>query len=105
VQYPSAAEPRSEQPSQGGDVREKSAVTLVVLIAGVVLTAAAVISSTDSYRPYGEQAILAQIKQDDSTLCAKFGVTTATPNFDDCMRDLSDLRQRHVDLLRSHSWL
>jgi hypothetical protein len=56
-------------------VREKSAVTLVVLISGVVLAGAAVTSSIDSIRPYGEQAILAQIKQDDSTLCAKFGVT------------------------------
>lgn len=84
---------------------EKAAVTLVVLIAGVVLAAAAVISSTDAIHPYGEQALLAQIKQDDGTLCAKLGVTPATLNFDDCMRDLADLRQRHVDLLRSHWWL
>jgi hypothetical protein len=87
------------------DVREKAAVTLVVPIAGVLLAAAAFISSTASIRPYGEQAILAQISQDDRTLCAKVGVTTATPNIDDCMRDLADLRQRHVDLLRSYAWL
>ena len=87
------------------DVREKAAVTLVGLIAGTVLVVAAVISSTDNIRPYGEQALLAQIEQEDSAFCAKFGVGAATPQFDACVRDLADLRQRHVDLLRSHWWL
>jgi hypothetical protein len=86
-------------------VQEKAAITLVGLIAGAALVAAAVISSTDSIRPYGEQAILAQIEQEDTSLCAKLGVAAATPQFDVCVRDLADLRQHHLDLLRSHFWL
>jgi hypothetical protein len=86
-------------------VQEKAAVKLVVLTAGVLLVAAAVISSTNSIRPYGEQEILAQIEQEDSAFCAKFGVADATPQFHACVHDLNDLRQHHLDLLRSHSWL
>ena len=86
-------------------MQEKAAATLVVLIAGVVLVAAAVVSSTDSIRPYGEPALLAQVDQEDGAFCARFGAATATPQFDACVRDLADLRQHHLDLLRAHWWL
>jgi hypothetical protein len=85
-------------------VQEKASVILVVLTAGVVVVAAAVIS-TDAIPPYGGEALLAQIEQEDSAFCAKFGVAAATPQFDSCVRDLGDLRQHHLDLLRSHWWL
>ena len=56
-------------------------------------------------RPYGEQAILEQIDQEDSALCGKFGFAATTPKFADCMIDLAGLRRSHLDLLRSYSWL
>lgn len=86
-------------------MQEKAAATLVVIMAGAVLAAAAVISSVDSIRPYGEQALLAQIEQEDSSFCTKFGAGAVAPQFDACVRDLADLRQRHVDLLHAYWWL
>ena len=61
--------------------------------------------SVSGMRPYGEQAILEQIDHEDSALCSKFGLATATPHFSDCLIDLADLRQRHVDMLTGWGWL
>jgi hypothetical protein len=74
----------------------------VTLGAGVIMIVAASIS-VSGMRPYGEQAILDQIKQEDGVLCHKFGI--AAEKLSDCMIDLADLRQRHVDLLRAWEWL
>ena len=56
-------------------------------------------------RPYGEQEILEQIAHEDGALCEKFGFTARTAQSADCVLTLADLRQRHVDLLVSYSWL
>jgi hypothetical protein len=71
----------------------------------VALVALAVAIPLSDVRPYGEQAILEQIDHEDSALCDKFGFAAKTPKFADCMLDLVDLRQSHLDLLRSYSWL
>jgi hypothetical protein len=81
-------------------MQEQAAAKLVLVMAGVVVIAAGLISATD-VRPYGERDLRAQIAREDQALCTKLGATMA----DDCLRDLADLRERHVDLLRSHSWL
>jgi hypothetical protein len=86
-------------------VQEKAAVKLVVLTAGAALVAAVAISTTKSIPPYNEQALLAQIEQEDTAFCAKVGVAAATPQFDACVHDLDDLRHNYMDLLRSHWWL
>jgi hypothetical protein len=70
-----------------------------------ILVALVVAIPLSGVRPYGEQAILEQIDQEDSTLCDKFGFAARSPKFADCMLDLADLRQSHLDLLRSYSWL
>ena len=70
-----------------------------------ILVALAVAIPLSGVRPYGEQAILAQIDREDSTLCDKFGFAARGPKFADCMLDLADLRQSHLDLLRAYSWL
>ena len=76
----------------------------VTLGVGVIMIVAASIS-VSGMRPYGEQAILEQIDHEDSALCSKFGLATATPQFSDCLIDLADLRQRHVDMLTGWGWL
>ena len=70
-----------------------------------VVLALAVAIPLSGARPYGEQAILEQIDHEDGTLCQKFGFAVSTPESADCMLDLADLRQRHVDLVQSYSWL
>ncbi len=84
-------------------MQEKNALKLVVAAAGAVLVLAAIIPSA-GVRPYGEQALLAQIDTDNAALCGKFGFGAATPQLADCMRDLTDLRRRHVELLADNSW-
>jgi hypothetical protein len=76
----------------------------VTLGVGVIMIVAASIS-VSGMRPYGEQAILEQIDHEDSALCSKFGLATAMPQFSDCLIDLADLRQRHVDMLTGWGWL
>ena len=70
----------------------------------MILVAMAALSAS-GMRPYGEQAILDQIDHEDSALCSKFGLATATPKFSDCLIDLAALRQRHVDMLTGWGWL
>ena len=77
----------------------------LVTIGSAILIALVVAIPLSGVRPYGEQAILEQIDHEDSTLCDKFGFAARTPRFADCMLDLADLRQNHLDLLRSYSWL
>ena len=74
----------------------------VTLGVGVIMIVAASIS-VSGMRPYGEQAILDQIEQEDGVLCHKFVI--AAEKLSDCMIDLADLRQRHVDMLRAWEWL
>jgi hypothetical protein len=76
--------------------------TCVPLGVGVIMIVAASIS-VSGMRPYGEQAILDQIEREDGALCRKFGI--AAEKLSDCMIDLADARQRHVDLLRAWEWL
>jgi hypothetical protein len=90
--------------SGGKTVQEKAAAKLVVVAAGAVLVVAAVMPST-GIRPYGEGTILAQIAQEDTALCGKFGFIVDTAKHSDCRHDLADLRQRHVQLLAANSWL
>ena len=78
-------------------------VAIISAVAAVLALAVAVQFS--GARPYGEQAILEQIDREDSALCQKFGFAASTPESADCILDLTDLRQRHVDLLRSYEWL
>jgi len=80
---------------------------LVTIGSGIlaILVALAVAIPLSGVRPYGEQAILAQIDREDSTLCDKFGFAARVQKFADCMLDLADLRQSHLDLLRAYSWL
>ena len=74
-----------------------AAIGLLIVIGGAV--------RISGVRPYGEQAILARIEHEDRALCGKFGVAIATPRFSDCLTDLVDLRQRHVELLAAFGWL
>jgi hypothetical protein len=85
-------------------VQGKAAAKLAIVAAGAVLVVAAVISGT-AIRPYGEGTILAQIGLEDIALCGKFGFTVDTAKHSDCMHDLADLRQRHVERTAANSWL
>ena len=79
--------------------------SVAIASAIVVVFVLAIAIPLSGARPYGEQAIQEQIDHEDSALCDKFGFATRTPKFADCMLDLADLRQSHLDLLRSYSWL
>jgi hypothetical protein len=82
---------------------EKSAALLVSVLAGTLVLAAAIVSNS-GLRPYDE-AINAQIDQENSALCAKFGFDSATEKFKGCMGDLADLRKRETDLSGAYGWL
>ncbi len=77
----------------------------LVTIGSATLIALIVAIPLSGVRPYGEQSIPEQIDHEDSALCDKFGFAAMTPKFADCMLDLAGLRQSHLDLLRSYSWL
>jgi hypothetical protein len=79
-------------------------VAAVAAIAGATIGLAVVLQVSGA-RPYGEQAILQQIAQEDTALCGKFGFEAGTPKHTSCLLDLADLRTSHVDLLKSRSWL
>ena len=85
-------------------LRRNTAAIWVITAAGVLVIVAVSLSAA-GIRPYGEQAILNQIEHEDSALCGKFGFAAATQKFSDCLIDLADLRQRHVDLLNAWGWL
>ena len=74
-----------------------AAIGLLIVVAGAV--------RISGVRPYGEQAILAQIEHEDGALCGKFGIAVATLKFSDCVADLADLRKRHAELLAAYTWL
>ena len=76
----------------------------IIAAVGVFIIMMAALSAS-GMRPFGEQTILEQIDHEDSALCSKFGLATATPQFSDCLIDLADLRQRHVDMLTGWGWL
>ena len=86
-------------------VRRPNSAAIWITIAAGVLVIMMVSLSVAGTRPYGEQAILDQIQREDSALCSKFGIAPATQKFSDCLIDLADLRQRHVDLLNTWGWL
>ena len=84
--------------------RQDIRVVAIVSAIAVVL-AFGVMVQVSGARPYGEQAILEQIDREDSALCQKFGFAASTLESAECVLNLADLRQRHVNLLRSYSWL
>jgi hypothetical protein len=77
------------------------AICLTLGVGVIMLVAASI--PVSGMRPDGERAILDQIEQEDGVVCHKFGI--AADKLSDCMIDLADLRQRHVDLLRAWEWL
>jgi hypothetical protein len=85
--------------------RNNVLTALIFMVAVVLSLSLSVVIPVAGIRPYGEQAILEQIDHEDSALCAKFEFALRTSQFADCMIALADLRQRHVDLLTSYSWL
>jgi hypothetical protein len=84
-------------------IRNAAAIWIVMAIGLLGVIAGAI--RTSGLRPYGEQAILAQIEREDGALCGKFGIAVTTPTFSDCLTDLADLRRRHVELLTAYGWL
>jgi len=83
---------------------ERKAAVLVAAVAGLLLAGSAVLSSS-GIRPYGEEAVLKQIADEDSSLCTKFGLDAASQRHAECMADLANLRQRHVQLLTKYEWI
>jgi len=83
---------------------QKPAALLVAAMSGTIVVAAAIIS-TGGLRPYDYQEINAQIDNEDSALCTKFGFDNATEKFKGCLLDLADLRKSTLDLLGAYAWL
>jgi hypothetical protein len=77
---------------------------LVASIAGAVLGLAVVLPLVHA-QPYGEQSIIEEIARQDGALCGKSGLEAGTQSFTDCLLDLTDVRARHVALLKSYFWL
>lgn len=74
-------------------------VVVISMAIGAVLLVCVVISAT-GMRPFGEAVMQKQIEREDSQLCQKFGMQAETQKFLDCMSDLGDLRDRHLQLVR-----
>lgn len=85
-------------------LKRNAAVIWAVAAIGLLIAVGSAIRIS-GVRPYGEQAILAQIEHEDSALCGKFGIAVATLKFSDCVADLADLRKRHAELLAAYTWL
>jgi hypothetical protein len=83
---------------------ESKAAVLVAVLGALLLTGSAALSSS-GIRAYGEDAILKRISEEDNALCAQFGIAASSQSFAQCMADLADLRQRHVQLLKEYEWL
>jgi hypothetical protein len=83
---------------------QKFGLVVIVLVVAALLSSGIAIKAS-GIRPYGEQAIMEQIDHEDGVLCERFGFAVKTPQSVDCMLALAELRQRHVDLLVSYSWL
>ena len=85
-------------------LRRNSALIWVSAAAGTLVIVAVLLSNA-GIRPYVAQAMRDQIEREDSALCGKFGLAAAPQKLSDCLIDLADLRQRHVDLLNVWGWL
>ncbi len=84
---------------------EKQAAFLVAGMAAALL-AGAVILPSSGIQPFGEDAVQKQIAQEDSAVCARFGLAKADdPRSAECMAELADLRQRHERLVATYSQL
>ena len=86
-------------------LKRNPAVGWVIAAIGLLIVVGGAAVRISGVRPYGEQAILAQIEFEDSALCGKFGIAVATLKFSDCLADLADLRKRHAELLAAYTWL
>ena len=82
---------------------ERHAALLVVAIAAALL-AVAIILPVQGFQPYGEATIQKHISQEDSALCAKFGLLDASdPRSANCMAELASLRQQYRRLLVTYN--
>jgi hypothetical protein len=81
---------------------QKYPAAIVIVCAGLLIALAL---QTLGERPYGGDAIAAQIEREGSDLCSKFGFAPDRTKFYDCMRELADLRTRHEGLVVAYSWL
>ena len=84
----------------GGTTTSLPTATIIAGIGAVVI--ACVVINVSGMRPFGEAEMLAQIEQEDSSLCKKFGIPAETQTFSDCMADLASLRNRHLQLVASY---
>lgn len=84
----------------GGSKLSQPSAIVIAGAGAVVLTCITI--SVSGMRPLGEAEMLAQIKQEDSALCTKFGMPAETQRFLDCMSDLARLRNRHVQMVAAY---
>jgi hypothetical protein len=85
-------------------LKQNAPVTWTIVAIGLLIVIGAAVRIS-GVRSYGEKEILAQIEHEDRAICDKFGIAIAAPKFFDCLTDLADLRQRHVELLAAYGWL
>ena len=82
---------------------EKQAALRVASIAAALL-AVAITLPRNGFQPYGEATIQKHISQEDSALCAKFGLLDASdPRSANCMAELANLRQQYRRLLVTYN--
>ena len=82
-----------------GGIKLDGPAVIVSMATSVVALVCIVISAT-GMRPFGEAEMVQRIEQEDSQLCQKFGIQTATDKFAGCMSDLADLRDRHLKIVQ-----
>lgn len=87
-------------------VLEQIAPTPIPLLALVIvaIVVGALLPPLIGFPPYGEQAMLRQIDQQNSAECAKLGFATASEQFSSCKIDLAALRRSHAELLDAYAW-
>lgn len=87
-------------------VLERIAPTPIPLLALVIaaIVVVALLPPLLGLPPYGKQAMLRQIDDQDSAECTKLGFAAASEQFSGCKVDLAALRRSHTELLDAYAW-
>jgi hypothetical protein len=87
--------------SRKADIVQKHPAAIVVVCAGLIIALAV---QALGEPPYGANGMADRIAREDSDLCTRFGFAPDRIKFEECMRDLADLRARHEGLVVAYSW-
>ena len=78
-------------------------ISLLALVTAAIVVVA-LLPPLIGLPPYGKQAMLRQIDDQDSAECARLGFAPPSEQFSGCKVDLAALRRSHTELLDAYAW-